>query len=177
LRRLLDVVKHGYMSAPPRLLGEALARHVARELGDTPCTGSEGGCCRVYLWAAPPRHCLDNVFFAVVDTYMPSLQRRLARLDARRLASGIYVVFRRNNPKLRAYVRLEEGDIKEIEPPCPRNLVASLAAVGDALSLRDAVDIVAAALGVSRREARDVLRSLAERACIEIKSNRVSLLD
>jgi hypothetical protein len=93
------------------------------------------------------------------------------------IAPGFYVVVRAGRPFKRAYVLLEEGNVRETPPPCPKKLMMELKEAGSELSTREAVDIISSRLGVSRREAREVLQSLAKRYCVVVENGRVMLFD
>jgi|GEM_PF-4890800 len=179
--RLLEVVERSYLVARRGdAAAEALARHIAQLLSAEPCSeeGPAGSCCRVYLWARPPRECLDSVFFVVVESPTPRFSGRLSRLVMEKLAPGLYVVYARSDPARRVYVRIREK-VEEVEPPCPRRLLEELAEhadVGSSLPIRDAVDIVASMLGIGRGEARELIASLAKRLCLAVKNGRVYLL-
>ena len=126
--------------------------------------------------APPPRGLV--VYAAGVDARR---LRGLERLEARKLGPGIYAVahVKAGAVLRRCYLAVSEsGGLRFLEPPCPRRLLAEARELlGREASLRDFVDLVAAAMRVSRGEARRLVGEWATRLCVEARNGVVRLLD
>jgi hypothetical protein len=96
---------------------------------------------------------------------------RLRKLRARSLGGDIYLLrMTVEGRDLREYVRLRGYVLETIEPPCPQQILAELCEVSIAgrLPLHDALDVLAYHAG-NRSRARELLVSLSQRGCIEVR--------